>query len=273
MKKLILFILAISISFLSFGQQSNSTKLSGIKLEKEQDFSNIPAYVSFFEDHFIDASKMEQIISYLSKDKLIGIIHLDSADDKLNMTHHRYQQSYNNIPIENTQYIFHTKNNKIESMNGCMLSQPDVSGSFSISESTAFQAALDYIKAEKYIFELGPEKQLPGFANYEVPEAIKVYLPENGDPQSNKIRPAYKFDIYAWKPHSRQWIFVDAETGKVVHTENRLFQGDEEGIAHTAYSGVQAITTHNFGNYYSLMEMSRGNGVYTYNCQMTDDYY
>ncbi len=273
MKNTILIIAMAMMPVLLFSQAAqHKTNLAGAGMVREVSFSDIPAFVSFQSGSEIDASKYEQLIKSISSDKALGLIFLDAVNDKLGMTHFRYRQTYQGIPIENTQYIFHTKNNKIGSMNGCLLSKPDVEGSFSLSPEQAVQKALGAIQAEQFIFELPVEMQIAGFASYKLPVAEKVYYPKGGRPESNQLHAAYKVDVYAWKPYSRQWVYIDAISGKVLGTENRLLSTDVPGTAYTAYSGTRTITTDYTGGTYHLRESGRGDGINTYNCQLTTNY-
>ena len=100
---------------------------------------------------------------------------------------------------------------------------------------------------------------------------------------------AYKFNIYAEKPLSRAWIYVDARTGKIVHTNaiikdvdhiNKLNENASDNFlnattsmyspqvttnAATRYSGGRNIETQLSGSYYVLHDLTRGNGIFTYN--------
>lgn len=58
---------------------------------------------------------------------LKGVLHTKPEDelrllkettDKLGISHHRYQQYYKGIKVENTEYLIHGKNRIIETING-----------------------------------------------------------------------------------------------------------------------------------------------------------
>lgn len=83
------------------------------------------------------------------------------------------------------------------------------------------------------------------------------YAPEN-------LRLAYKLDIYAQQPSSRNYIYIDAANGDVILVINRIHTVDVIGTAETRYSGTQNITTDFTGAVYRLRESGRGNGIQTF---------
>ena len=76
----------------------------------------------------------------------------------------------------------------------------------------------------------------------------------------------YRFDIYATEPIKREYVFIDAFSGKVVCSSNRIHDVDVPAVAHTKYSGIKSMTTDSVGpNSYRLRETGRGLGIETYN--------
>ncbi|MBL0144603.1 MAG: M4 family metallopeptidase [Chitinophagaceae bacterium] len=79
------------------------------------------------------------------------------------------------------------------------------------------------------------------------------------------LRLAYKLDIYAQYPMSRQIVYVDAANGNILGKREVIHTTNATGSAVTAYSGTQTITTDYTGTTYRLRETGRGNGINTYN--------
>ena len=75
----------------------------------------------------------------------------------------------------------------------------------------------------------------------------------------------FKFDIMSTQPFNYLSVYVDAHTGKVVHTNSLI--NYITGTAQTRYSGTQYIQTEYMNNAYYLHDISRGNGIYTYDNQ------
>ena len=103
---------------------------------------------------------------------------------------------------------------------------------------------------------------------------------------------AYKFNIYAQKPLSRDFIYVDANTGNIIHqnaiikhhnfdpkhaekNHGELLYGinaNATGTAASRYSGTISITTDSYNGSYRLRETTRGSGIQTYNMKTGTNY-
>ncbi|MBP8040903.1 MAG: M4 family metallopeptidase [Bacteroidales bacterium] len=211
------------------------------------------------------------------------MVHLRSENDDSGFTHYRYQQTYKGYPIHSNVFIIHVKNNRIESMNGQLFGKLDVAATATITEAQALEKAIEYVGANTYKWQLpGEERLLKEIMNDEnatyYPQGILVLIPAEQNHKGNNYRLAYKFDIYAHQPVSRQWIFVDAATGQVIftlqriHTENNDILSNATGSAATKYSNTRTITTDYTGSTYRLRETSRGLGIETYDLNTGTNY-
>ncbi|MFP3594974.1 hypothetical protein, partial [Chryseobacterium sp. SIMBA_038] len=80
----------------------------------------------------------------------------------------------------------------------------------------ALQSALSFVGADKYKWQ---NKEEEDFIKKEsgddkasfAPKAEIVYYSEPTDESLKELKLAYKFDIYAEQPLSRQYVFVDAK--------------------------------------------------------------
>lgn len=238
---------------------------------------NIPTYIQFREDSKLDFSKFDSWIHKtfkLSSDIKLKLLNVEN--DQIGMTHYRYQETFKGIPLEGTMYIVHLRNNSVVSMNGFLFDiikydriKPG------ILESYALNNALLYMNAESYRWQLQDEEQQlkidmndPNATWY--PKGELFFAPIQGDYKAEKYRLAFRFDIFAIKPLMRNYIFVDAITGKIILDETRINESNIFDNACTAYSGSQIITADLFsGSNRRLHEAGpiRGNGIETYNAQ------
>jgi len=102
-----------------------------------------------------------------------------------------------------------------------------------------------------------------------------VYYNDPADVNAKKLTLAYKFDVYASEPVSRQEVYVDAKTGKVLGTNALILETNAPGTAVTAYSGNQAIVADQVSaTSYRLRETGRNGGtaVETYNLKQGTNY-
>lgn len=142
-----------------------------------------------------------------------------------------------------------------------------------LNEAAALTKAIQFVGAEQYVWQNNP-MNLP---EYQRPSG-ELVLVEDQFIQPGRMCLAYRFDIYATKPLSREHIFVDALSGNLVHRSAilvhanrgaserfpvmnkvprsisfihpiRPIQGvrvplaNATGMADTRYSGRRAITT------------------------------
>lgn len=185
-----------------------------------------------------------------------------SDNDDLGFTHSRYQLSYNNIPVHNTQVIVHSRDGKVVSLNGTLNDVPKPSNSVSINEDKAIAIALKKVNAKKYKWEdkVG-EAQLrksfnnPAFTYYPKPELI-VYM------QENKSLYAYKLAVFADEPLYGANVIIDAQSGKIIAEENLIHTVKVPGTAITKFSGTQSIMMDSIApGSYRLREAGRGAGL------------
>lgn len=213
---------------------------------------------------------------------IYGLMETKSESDKRNMTHYRYEQRYNGIKVEHAGWIIHTKNGKIVSQNGKLVKDfpPSLQKKASIDTEKALNLALKYVGAAKYKWEIKEEEDFLKREQHNAsatffPKAELVYYSGENDIIPSSLRLAYKFDIYAHEPLGRQYLFIDAQNGKILGNRNLLHESNASGTAVTAYSGTQMITADFTGSLYRLRETARGGGngiVNTFNLQNTTNY-
>ena len=182
----------------------------------------------------------------------------------------------------------HSQNGKMESVSGNVFSISDVTTTPSISASSALNSALKHTNAQKYMWD---DATYVKENSYSKPNGELVLIPIEQNDGSFKLLLAYKLDIYAVQPLSREYVYVDALDGKILMTDaiikhasnfyaDKTAQNDGSaenlsanqvklalvsGTAATRYSGSQTISTTLVGSNYTLRDSSRGSGVFTYN--------
>ena len=204
----------------------------------------------------------------------------NTTQDNYGYTHTRYKEYVNNIPIEETMLIVHSKAGSVTMVNGDYYTTINPNQSAAISEQTALASALKKVNAKKYQWENKAEtaamaKSLhqADFSYYPKGELVFVHK-RTADYSASNIVLAYKFNIYAESPLSRAYVFVDANTGQVVSEEQIIHTADVVGTANTKFSGTQPMTSDNYGTatQYRLRETGRGNGIETYNLNHSTTY-
>lgn len=281
MKKIILLIPLVIISYIIFAQnvltgKSAESMVTGSETIRLNTNSPVPEYVKFQKGKEIPLYDLGNWLKKFCKNGNTSIKLLKSETDKLGISHYVYQQTVANVPVEYAILRAHVKDGKIVSMNGEFFDSFDIQ-SPALSMSTALTKALEYTGAEKYKWEVASEearlRQTSGNpdATY-FPKGETVILPVKDQTGSLSFQTAFKFDIFAYKPFSRAYIYVDAATGAILSVNNRIQTADVTATAITKYSGEQIITTDSYNGSYRLREIGRGNGVETYDLNMGSDY-
>jgi len=233
--------------------------------------SDVPEYIRFHETSAISISEFPMWATTnfgLSPEYNFHLI--NSSTDEIGFVHYRYQQMFNGIPVEGTMFILHSKNGKIISMNGELFNNISLGKYPSLNEQAALNYALSDVNASLYKWQIPAEEnhlkseQKNLTATY-FPKGELVYVSVNGNLLLENLRLAWKFDIYAQEPMSRNYVYVDAVTGEIINKVDRIRTIDTNGTAITAYSGSRPIVADSFSGSFRLREVGRGGGINTFN--------
>jgi bacillolysin len=268
--------------------------------EKTQGSNGLPSFITFKETTTYRSNASRQIFTeQLDLKQNQAFISTKTETDQIGYSHEKFQLYHNGIKVEYATYTLHSKNGKLTSMNGDFYHIIDVNTIPAISSQTAFNKAITHIRASKYLWEDAKEAAV---MNYEQPKGELVFLPsmrEQGiERTADKIRLAYKFDIYATSPVSRGDIYIDAETGEVLYynatikhlgefahgSQNPNPIEEEQTVnpnsnttlvvanAETRYSGTRSIQTLFNGVNYTLFDYTRGISLETFNMNTGSNY-
>lgn len=246
-------------------------QLSGAEWLQQEAYTTVPTFIRYQSEKQIP---IERFPSYTqSAFKLsdeMGWQAIRTESDELGYIHHRFAQTYNGYPIEGAVYLVHSQNGYIRMMNGDAFANLQANTQINLSESQALQTALNHIGAEQYFWEQsGVSQHAHEWEELAAkPKGELLIVAVGGDfTKSSDFRLAYKFDVYASKPLSRNYIYVDAQTGEIIHEANRIHTADTPGTAVTKYSGTRNIVTDSYNGSYRLRESGLGGGIRTVNLQ------
>ncbi|MFO7829503.1 MAG: M4 family metallopeptidase [Bacteroidales bacterium] len=282
MKNFYSFIYLVGIVLLSQQLQAQQTE------QIIKDSNQNPKLIRFDQDAKSTVTDPKQLLlSFFPEENKENFKLIRSSEDNLGITHQKFQQYYNGIKVEHATYTVHIKGNQPLSISGDYIPVKETKTQKSqITEEQALQYALDYVNAETYMWENEDNEQWakevePNGTFY--PEGELVYIKDYfNDDLTLKYQTvlAYKFNIYAQKPLSRAYIYVNAENGEIVFKDDIIKQlhaektdSKSEAFAATRYSDHQVIKTSINGSNYTLKDFSRGNGIETYNMQNGTNYF
>lgn len=191
-------------------------------------------------------------------------------NDKYGNSHSRYNQYYNNFLVEGAQIILHSKNKHIYSVNGRFFPYLSLDTRIQLSPQQAYAKALSLYPNSVYMWEVAEEEQLlklqTGKANATYKPSPELVIFSISDSCKNAdFRMAYKIDLYVYAPiHTRQLMYIDANTGEVLEQTEQICSIDYVGMAETKYSGLRQITCDSIAtDSFVLHDHTRGKGILT----------
>jgi len=187
-----------------------------------------------------------------------------STTDKLGYIHYRYKQTYQSYSIKNMVVNVHTKNGKVTSTNGEITNKLDDNHSYRLSFLNALDIAKTFIGATAYKWEIPQEefhlsKSSKKKATSYFPES-KLILIED---KLGVYQLCYEVNVFAHQPESRDLVYVNANNGKIEHTENLICSYNISTSIETKKSGDRTVITNDtiIENKYALLDLTRGRGI------------
>lgn len=221
---------------------------------------NTSSFIHLAADRFVPAqNQVLWLRSALGLKSGDGLKPYKTEIDNIGYTHYRYHQTYMSVPVQYGVYYVHTLKGRIVSANGEWYNNINLSTQPKLTPKEAYGAAVSYVHADAFQHEQEDKE------NNEL-----VILPYEG-----RYYLAYRCDVFASKPMSREWYFIDANTGSLIKADNRICNDIAYGTASTQYSGTRTIVTDSISpSSFRLHDVTRGNGVITYaGPSGTTDYY
>ncbi|MFM7016719.1 MAG: M4 family metallopeptidase [Bacteroidota bacterium] len=256
MKKQCLILFSVCVSYLSFGQinlrnhvaptSENNQFVIRLSEEEKQSFSPTKVEASLGLNN-------NNTFSLLSKE-----------NDALGV-YYRYQQKINNIPVENSMLIAHTRNGELTVVSGNIITSSESLNKKTkaiLSASVAVQRALEIVNAKHYAWENNQESN-DDIRKSNTPVAELVWYCSDEFLNAENLTLAYKVVVYATAPLSRAAYYFDATSGSFIGKKDMLYFVDATGTAATVYSGTQNIHSDLNGTSYRLRDLTKGSGIIT----------
>lgn len=177
-----------------------------------------------------------------------------------------FTEYFKGVPLAFSRVIVKVAGGQIKSIAGRYYEVPEnLSATPLISEKTALENALAYMRAEKYSWEgnLRNEPELMNRPKGELVIAENLFSGNNPSSTKEKFILCFKFRIYALEPLRFDEVFIDARNGNMFFSNPILKHG--EGIADTRYSGQRSINTIRYGGSYLLVDTNRNHPFETLN--------
>lgn len=165
-----------------------------------------------------------------------------SWSDNIGFEHFKYQQYYNNVLVEGSNYTLHVKNSQIVSMSGDRVQLTEPVMGVTLASETALHKAMEHIGAELYAWQDEFTSMVQGIDG--APEGELVYI--TGDDGTSI--PTYKIDMYALDLGTRDYVYVNAHTGVIEATESRIRDQDIAATGESQYNGTVSFIADQVGS-------------------------
>jgi|GEM_PF-890253 len=246
--------------------ETNNQSLEEISSDIRFDDQGQLTYLRFRKDNRPNfESFFNEFNNLIGLDQDHRFIEISRYEDQLGFLHIRYRQTFMDYDVAYTNLILHLKEGKVISFNGNY--RTDINQQESkISENEALIAALNYINADTYEWDLENNEQLK-------PKGELMYLSHamTGNGNSNVL--VYRFSIFSIEPFNRSYYYINAINSEVEFVETQMHSGgDSKGVAVTGYSDTQNIITDSLGSFFVLADSLRGNGILTYDIKRSRNY-
>lgn len=200
---------------------------------------------------------------------------LKKEQDDIGYSHYRFQQHFKGVPLDGVQFLFHEKNGKLTSANGNFYSGLDLITTASISKQEAIQKAIEFVGAEKYLWNNPKEEEFLKSIKKDInatysPKAELVIAPINGIYSKENFRLCYRVNIFSEVPYDNVDVYIDAKTSEIINKISKIAHADVTGTANTLYSGTKTISMENNAGTYRLRETSRP--IQTFNMRNSSNY-
>jgi len=267
MNKALLSFIAVFLISNSFAQQNN-VRLGSAQIIAKSDITNLPNFIKLQPGQTV---KQENFVSWavygLNIPNNSTFKAYSVEKDGLGMLHTRHKQYLNDIPVEGSMLISHSKNGEVQLVNGDYYQNFSSNVTASITEQSALQAALKKVNANKYMWQNTLFQKQTG-NDYTPHGELVIGQKKEAEYSAGNVRLAYKVNIYAETPLYRANVCVDANTAEILDEQNLICTIDVPGTALTKFSGTVALTSDSTAPAsYRLRETGRGNGIETYNLQ------
>ncbi len=247
MKKTINLLIAIFI-FINQGyaQETNKSNTPKLKFDKSGQIKYIkfdgknktgkwdsPASANSFFKDILNANEQDDFALKNKRERKDG-----------SYTEH-YKQFYKGVRVEGGLFILHFKNGKLTKANGHYVNTIGVNPTPRLTPSQAAQSYVNFLN----LSIVSVPKFLHGIVVAEI-ETI------SGTDTTYNAKLCYKIDLIG-NTTTSETAYIDAQTGKVLKTQQNWYNTSETGTFATLYSGSKSAGTQYYNNEYNLIDSSR----------------
>lgn len=238
---------------------------NNVKKSEKNSENGTPTFIEFDKGkHF--GTNAAQVLKAVLNAQSGDDFRLESEEnDDLGFRHAKYRQYFKGIKVEHGSYISHERGGMIETLSGdYKKGNGGHKAKADLKENDALDIAKGATGGSEFMWETeDAEFYYEKHKGKHQPKAELVWIEDlrtGGDRTTLKL--AYKFDIYVTAPtHSRNFVYVDANDGQVLHVQPRIYHANAPATFATRYSGTQSATTDSFNGSYRLYNRTSTNSI------------
>jgi len=188
----------------------------------------------------------------------------------------KYKQFYNQIPIEGADYVIRANNNNIINVSGKLMKLNNISTKPALFPEVALSLTTKKLNHKTYAWQNHQYQQLikkikrDNSATF-FPKVELVLIDSSFQNNSENLKLAYKMDIYSIEPLSRQIVYIDAHTGDIIKSIEKIHRCTPEKInCSSNYSGMVEIDVC-LENGEFILKNEIGGGMQVYNANNTKE--
>ncbi len=212
--------------------------------------SKFPSHIKFRSDKKIKSDEFEKWLrDRFEFDGNFDFVRIFEQEEENGIRTQKFNICYKGIHLEHGLIITYGRGGLIHRFNGYADYPGQINPAPSISESSALAIAMDYVGAEKYLWEI-PEEE--AFYKEHMQDSTATYYPKGelivAKDYSDGFHLMWKFDIYEITHEKSQTVFVEAHTGKIMKTSTLVHNCDSGTVA-TTWHGNKNFQTDNVGSW------------------------
>ncbi|MBA5793265.1 M4 family metallopeptidase [Flavobacterium sp. xlx-214] len=212
------------------------------ELPKPQFQNNLGTFsVELFNYNVSRTALVNELNSYFNLNDKNSFKLEGEHSDNLGNTYFKYQHYFNDIKIEGDIVFIQVKNDKVQYISGQVVNTKDLNTSEKVSNEDVKKAAYDHFGTKENVTEGKIETT---FFKFEGNEAVEVKLVK-------------VISLFGSAPVKAEDVYVDAQTGKVLFANKKIYHADTPSTSATYYRGNQSITVDSYSGGFRLKDNAR----------------
>ena len=204
-------------------------------------------------------SNLNTFLTEIEKSSSSQLVSIANSVDPTGHSHLKYKQMFNGLDIYGGQFIIHHKDDQVISTTGDLFNINSIDTSPSLSSKEIKITAQNKMKLE-------------GFDKTNIEACNLILIDAEFPKKTNNFVLAYQLIIHSQQPLDKRNLIIDATSADIIFESPLIFQESTPTQGLTKYHGEQSFICERIDdNEYSLVDLTRGNGIFTYNTN--DEYF